>query len=134
MQNDFQIDIPEVGRQNVDLTGLTIIPTRPPITIPTPSPVTKTVYLYEPPEEIEEPSSNMQIISLTRPKINYKIIFIKAPAAAPTLTAPFIPPLTQDQQKALIYVLIKRPEEAPEITIPTVAATAPSKPEVYFIR
>jgi len=40
----------------------------------------------------------------------------------------------QNEEKTLVYVLVKKPEEAPEITIPTPAPTQPAKPEVYFIR
>lgn len=61
------------------------------------------------------------------------ILYSQAPAP-PTPTAPVIPVQPQDEQKTLIYVLVKKPEEAPEITIPTPAPTQPSKPEVYFIR
>jgi hypothetical protein len=60
-------------------------------------------------------------------------VFIKAPAP-PAPTAPIIPEFPQDEQKTLIYVLVKKPEEAPEIHIPTPTPTKPSKPEVYFIR
>lgn len=31
-------------------------------------------------------------------------------------------------------MLVKRPDEQPDIVIPTAAPTQPSKPEVYFIR
>ena len=47
---------------------------------------------------------------------------------------PYIPPPSQDEQKTLIYVLVKKPEPEPEIHIPTPPPTPPSKPEVYFIR
>jgi hypothetical protein len=48
---------------------------------------------------------------------------------------PDIPALpAPDEQKTLIYVLVKKPDEVPEIHIPTPAPTKPSKPEVYFIR
>lgn len=64
---------------------------------------------------------------------HYKIVFIKAPSP-PAPTAPIIPPIPQNEEKTLVYVLVKKPEEQPEITIPTPAPTQPSKPEVYFIR
>jgi hypothetical protein len=51
-----------------------------------------------------------------------------------TPTAPVIPQFAQDEQKTLIYVLVKKPEEAPEINIPAPVTTVSSKPEVYFIR
>lgn len=52
----------------------------------------------------------------------------------PTPTAPIIPAQPQNEEKTLVYVLVKKPEEAPEIVIPTPAPTQPSKPEVYFIK
>ncbi|KAI4454923.1 hypothetical protein MML48_9g00016511 [Holotrichia oblita] len=57
----------------------------------------------------------------------------KAPTP-PTPTAPIIPVQPQNEEKTLVYVLVKKPEDAPEIHIPTPAPTQPSKPEVYFIR
>lgn len=67
------------------------------------------------------------------PQKHYKIVFIKAPTPPPP-TVPDIPIIPQNEQKTLIYVLVKKPDEQPEITIPTPAPTQPSKPEVYFIR
>lgn len=64
---------------------------------------------------------------------HYKIIFIKAPSA-PAYQAPIIPVAPQNEEKTLVYVLVKKPEEQPEIVIPTAAPTQPSKPEVYFIK
>ena len=60
-------------------------------------------------------------------------MFIKAPSP-PAPTAPIIPQLPQTEEKTLVYVLVKKPEEQPDIVIPTPAPTQPSKPEVYFIR
>lgn len=42
--------------------------------------------------------------------------------------------IPQNEEKTLVYVLVKKPEEQPEIVIPTQAPTQPSKPEVYFIK
>lgn len=61
------------------------------------------------------------------------LFFLQAPTP-PTPTAPVIPVQPQNEEKTLVYVLVKKPEEAPEIVIPTPAPTQPSKPEVYFIR
>lgn len=47
---------------------------------------------------------------------------------------PVIPPPQQNEEKTLVYVLVKKPEEQPDIVIPTPIPTLPSKPEVYFIR
>lgn len=60
-------------------------------------------------------------------------VIFQAPTP-PTPTAPVIPVQPQNEEKTLVYVLVKKPEEAPEITIPTPAPTQPAKPEVYFIR
>lgn len=60
-------------------------------------------------------------------------MFIKAPSA-PAPTAPIIPLQPQNEEKTLVYVLVKRPDEQPDVIIPTPAPTQPSKPEVYFIR
>lgn len=67
------------------------------------------------------------------PQKHYKIVFIKAPTP-PRPTAPKIPVQLPDEEKTLVYVLIKRPEDPPDIVIPTPPSTPPSKPEVYFIR
>lgn len=52
----------------------------------------------------------------------------------PSYQAPVIPVQPQNEEKTLVYVLVKKPEEQQEIVIPTSAPTQPSKPEVYFIK
>ncbi|KAF4532959.1 hypothetical protein B566_EDAN000647 [Ephemera danica] len=94
--------------------------------------VHKHVYVHVPPPEPEY-IRPQKPIHVPAPQKHYKIVFIKAPAP-PVPTAPIIPEFPQDEQKTLIYVLVKKPEEAPEIHIPTPVPTQPSKPEVYFIR
>lgn len=94
--------------------------------------VHKHVYVHVPPPEPEYIAPRKPI-QVAPPQKHYKIIFIKAPAP-PTPTAPVIPLQPQNEEKTLVYVLVKKPEEAPEIVIPTPAPTQPSKPEVYFIR
>lgn len=64
---------------------------------------------------------------------HYKIVFIKAPSP-PTQKAPVLPPVQQSEEKTLVYVLVKKPDDQPDIVIPTPPPTQPSKPEVYFIR
>lgn len=101
----------------------------PPAHSPT---VHKHVYVHVPPPDNEYPAPRRPI-SVAPPQKHYKIIFIKAPTP-PTPTVPDIPLQEQDEHKTLIYVLVKKPEEAPDIHIPTPAPTTPSKPEVYFIK
>lgn len=94
----------------------------------------KHVYVHVPPPEAPEYKAPKQVPLPQPPQKHYKIVFIKAPTP-PTPTAPQLPPLPQpDEEKTLIYVLVKKPEEAPDVVLPTQAPTQPSKPEVYFIR
>lgn len=102
--------------------------------VPSQTPVVhKHVYVHIPPPETPEYKAPKYVPPVAPPQKHYKIIFIKAPTP-PTPTVPEIPPIHQDEERTLIYVLVKKPEEAPEIKIPTPATTQPSKPEVYFIR
>ncbi|XP_075153512.1 tweedleE [Haematobia irritans] len=92
----------------------------------------KHVYVHVPPPEPEYQAPRKPIV-VPPPQKHYKIVFIKAPSP-PAPTAPIIPALPQTEEKTLVYVLVKKPEEQPDIVIPTPAPTQPSKPEVYFIR
>nr|NP_001298417.1 extensin-like precursor [Papilio polytes]BAM19088.1 cuticular protein PpolCPT4 [Papilio polytes] len=94
--------------------------------------VHKHVYVHVPPPDNEIPRPPKQIY-VPPPQKHYKIVFIKAPTP-PTPTAPVIPLQPQNEEKTLVYVLVKKPEEQPDIVIPTPAPTQPAKPEVYFIR
>ncbi|XP_071439691.1 WAS/WASL-interacting protein family member 3 [Hetaerina americana] len=100
-------------------------PSQPPV-------IHKHVYVHVPPPEPTY-SAPKKPIHVPPPQKHYKIVFIKAPTP-PTPTVPEIALPAPDEQKTLIYVLVKKPEEQPEINIPTPAPTKPSKPEVYFIR
>lgn len=99
----------------------------------TPAPIIhKHVYVHVPPPEPEYTTTRRPYDAQPVQK-HYRIIFIKAPTqTAPTLRS--IPPAPENEEKTIVYVLVKR-EEAPEVMLPpTPASTAPSKPEVYFIR
>ncbi|XP_063543861.1 RNA-binding protein cabeza-like [Cydia strobilella] len=93
--------------------------------------VQKHIYVHVPPPETEE--QHPQILGGGVPQKHYKIIFIKAPSPPAPIT-PVIPAQAQNEEKTLVYVLVKKPEEQGDITIPTAAPTQPSKPEVYFIK
>jgi hypothetical protein len=94
--------------------------------------VQKHIYVHVPPPEPEEHIA--QRLPQFRPaQKHYKIVFIKAPTP-PTPTAANIQLPGQDEQKTLIYVLVKKPDEAEELNIQQPAPTQPSKPEVYFIK
>ena len=94
--------------------------------------IQKHIYVHIPPPEPEEHIS--QRLPQFRPaQKHYKIVFIKAPTP-PTPTAANIQLPGQDEQKTLIYVLVKKPDEAEALNIQQPAPTQPSKPEVYFIK
>jgi hypothetical protein len=101
--------------------------------IPQPPQITKSFYVHLPPEDNEPPRTPQVIQPPTQPRKHYKLIFIKAPEA-PKYEAPIIPPQQQDEEKTLVYVLVKKPDEQPQITLPQIEPTVPSKPEVYFIK
>ncbi|KAF5278074.1 hypothetical protein FQR65_LT03590 [Abscondita terminalis] len=94
--------------------------------------VQKHVYVHVAPPEPEEirPQQSINVGQATK---HYKIIFIKAPSY-PTPTAQQIALQAQNQEKTLIYVLVKKPDDIADISIPSIAPVQPTKPEVYFIR
>lgn len=93
--------------------------------------VNKNIYFYKAPQDFEiQPT--ISPVKLPAPQKNYKVIFIKAPSVpAP---APVIQVAPQNEEKTLVYVLVKKPEEQPALVVPTPAPTQPSKPEVYFVK
>ncbi|XP_055536139.1 rRNA 2'-O-methyltransferase fibrillarin-like [Wyeomyia smithii] len=94
--------------------------------------IQKHIYVHVPPPEPEEVRIQRPI-SVAPAQKHYKIIFIKAPSA-PAYQAPQIPVQPQNEEKTLVYVLVKKPDDQQDIIIPTPAPTQPSKPEVYFIK
>ena len=110
----------------------------PPVLAPeygpsTPAPIIhKHIYVHVPPPEPEytTPARPAQVLPVQK---HYRIIFIKAPIQSiPTL--PALPEAQSNEEKTIVYVLVKKPDDVPEIAFPTPASTIPSKPEVYFIR
>lgn len=94
--------------------------------------ITKNVYVHLPPEDPED-YQPPQIIQAAAPQKHYKLIFIKAPEP-PKPTAPVIPAQPQDEHKTLVYVLVRKPDDQPQVILPPVDPTPPAKPEVYFIK
>ncbi|XP_031347085.1 elastin-like [Photinus pyralis] len=91
----------------------------------------KHVYFYAAPEE--EHASRLRINIVPNSQRNTKIIFVKAPSyggVVPEVIAP--PSLSED--KTLVYVLVKRPQDGGQITIPAGAGVKQAKPEVFFIK
>lgn len=64
---------------------------------------------------------------------HYKIIFIKAPSVSAQQQAQ-INLANQKEEKTIVYVLVKKPDELGDIQVPNQPIIPPSKPEVYFIK
>ncbi|XP_066259646.1 uncharacterized protein [Euwallacea similis] len=94
--------------------------------------VQKHIYVHVAPPEPEEVRPQRPISGGQSTK-HYKIIFIKAPSYD-LQQQRILQAQAQHEEKTLVYVLVKKPEDVADITLPTAAPTAPSKPEVYFIR
>lgn len=100
--------------------------------------VEKHIYVHVPPDDLEERGHQHvhQQLPAAQPKKHYKIIFIKAPNQQPSTNV--YTQLAQQQQteeKTLVYVLVKKPDEPTIQDIQQIQNTyKPSKPEVYFIK
>lgn len=97
-----------------------------------PPQIFKHFYIHAAPEE-PEVAKPRQHITLPPPQKHYKIIFIKTPIQPPYIP-PHIPVPEQNEEKTIVYVLVQKPEEQPDIVIPKVEPKPPSKPEVFFIK
>jgi hypothetical protein len=94
--------------------------------------VTKDIYVHvapeSPHEELASPPQPPQIA-----RKHYKIIFIKAPQSQVNQQlAAAVPP--QNEEKTIVYVLVKKPEQLQLDSPPAELQRPPSKPEVYFIK
>lgn len=96
--------------------------------------IQKHIYVHVPPPETEEFRQQQIIGQTVQPTKHYKIIFIKAPSPPAPSQAQILAQQQANEEKTLIYVLSKRPDDVQDITLPTAIPTQPSKPEVYFIK
>lgn len=100
--------------------------------------VEKHIYVHVPPNDLEERGYQHveQQSPVSQPKKHYKIIFIKAPNQQPSTN--IYTQIAQQQateEKTLVYVLVKKPDEPTIQDIQQIQSTyKPSKPEVYFIK
>lgn len=94
--------------------------------------VQKHLYFFSAPEEQVEVRQRVNIPKVSQQK-NYKIIFIKAPTYVGQSRVQ-IPLPPQNEEKTIVYVLVKKPEDNIEVDVSQPPATPPSKPEVYFIK
>ncbi|KAL3285854.1 hypothetical protein HHI36_000374 [Cryptolaemus montrouzieri] len=94
--------------------------------------VTKSVYFYEAPEEPQQ-IRQRKIVQLPAQKINYKLLFIKAPSA-PEPQPIEIPAQVLNNEKTRVYVLVKKPETEQEVRVVAGPTPKPEKPEVFYIK
>lgn len=97
--------------------------------------IQKHIYVHVPPPETEEVRPQQQLTSAGVAQKHYKIIFIKAPSAPAPSQAQIAAAAAQTQEKTIVYVLVKKPEDqATIVQQQQQAISQPSKPEVYFIK
>lgn len=102
--------------------------------------VEKHIYVHVPPEdEVEEYQNKIttQNQHKVAPKKHYKLIFIKAPSyPSPNYNQLAEAVVPQVEEKTLVYVLVKKPEEPSLEHIHQLQQSSfkSSKPEVYFIK
>uniref|UniRef100_A0A182T6Q0 DM5 domain-containing protein n=1 Tax=Anopheles maculatus TaxID=74869 RepID=A0A182T6Q0_9DIPT len=94
--------------------------------------VQKHIYVHVPPPEPEH-SFQQQIVGQGLRQKHYKIIFIKTPHVQPS-AAQLALQQSQNEEKTIVYVLVKKPDALGDISLPAPPVTKPSKPEVYFIK
>lgn len=91
--------------------------------------------VHVPPPEHEELGASHSVGPYVAPQQkHYKIIFIKAPSQ-PSYSRVQQQIAAQNEEKTLVYVLVKKPDTIEDIqkSIPQ-PTHIPSKPEVYFIK
>merc|ERR1719153_1522203 len=88
--------------------------------------VTRHVYVYTPPAQPTQSYARPQIPA---PKIDYNVVFIRAPDQPQGADPIIIPP---PRQQSVVYVLSKRPEQEGQRII-QVPGQPPQSPQVYFV-
>ncbi len=89
------------------------------------------VYVHSAPDEAEE--SQSKVVRVPGGDKHVNIIFVKTPSSSSSQQTEVILP-EQDEHKSLVYVLLKKGGSSSDVRIRKPAASAPAKPEVYFIR
>jgi GT2 family glycosyltransferase len=90
------------------------------------------VYVHAAPDEPEDRQSRVIRVPGGQDK-HVNIIFVKTPSSSSNQQTEVILP-QQNEQKTLVYVLLKKGESNADVRVRAPAQRAPSKPEVFFIR
>ncbi|CAD7084186.1 unnamed protein product [Hermetia illucens] len=97
--------------------------------------IQKHIYVHVPPPDPEEQVHASKITQFAQPRKHYKIIFIKAPTVQAPSAAQIAAANALTEEKTLVYVLVKKPEEPSVEQLQTLQSTVHHhKPEVYFIK
>merc|ERR1712215_168838 len=88
--------------------------------------VTRNIFVYAAPEQ---PRPLPGPVEVPPPKVDYNIVFVRAPEGNAAQDPIIVPP---PQQRTLVYVLSKKPEDGGQRVIEVPAGPA-SNPEVYFV-
>ncbi|KAF5273854.1 hypothetical protein FQA39_LY00969 [Lamprigera yunnana] len=89
------------------------------------------IYFYAAPEEPEY--TRLRIIVAPNSQRNTKLVFIKAPGYGGVIPEVISPP-SLSEDKTLIYVLVKKPQQDESVTVPAGVGVKQYKPEVFFIK
>ncbi|XP_060535008.1 nuclear envelope pore membrane protein POM 121-like [Cylas formicarius] len=95
--------------------------------------VSKHLYFFAAPEEPEEEVKPRINLPAQAAQKSYKIIFIKAPTYKSQLPIN-IPAPPANEEKTLVYVLVKKPDAQATINVQPSQPAKPTKPEVFFIK
>lgn len=90
------------------------------------------VYVHVAPDDPADESARVIRIPSKNDK-HVNIIFVKTPSSSSAANTEVILP-EQDEQKNIVYVLVKKFDATTDLKIRAPRPTTPSKPEVYFIR
>ncbi|CAL4099316.1 unnamed protein product [Meganyctiphanes norvegica] len=88
--------------------------------------VTRNIFVYAAPEQ---PRPIQGPVSVPPPKVDYNIVFVRAPESNAAAEPIIVPP---PQQRTLVYVLSKKQADGGQRVIEVPAGPA-SNPEVYFV-
>ncbi|CAL8126850.1 unnamed protein product [Orchesella dallaii] len=90
------------------------------------------VYVHVAPDDPEDQQARVVRIPSKNDK-HVNIIFVKTPSASSSQQTEVILP-EQDEQKNIVYVLVRKFDPTTDLKIRAPRPTSPSKPEVFFIR